>query len=183
MPTSLAAHLQLLAKYNRWLNRKLYAAAAGLPRDELLRDRGVFLASIQGLLQHLVEADMEWLRRFSALSAGDSAAQAALVELARQERFEPGVELSRLQARREALDAAILQWVATLGAQDLQQTLRYSNTKGQPLARDFHGLLLHFFVHQVHHRGQVVALLNQAGVDVPVTDLIAILPDAADTGA
>jgi uncharacterized damage-inducible protein DinB len=35
--------------------------------------------------------------------------------------------------------------------------------------------LTHFFNHQTHHRGQVTALLAQAGVDPGVTDLIAIV--------
>lgn len=35
--------------------------------------------------------------------------------------------------------------------------------------------LTHFFNHQTHHRGQVTTLLMQAGVDVGVTDLIALV--------
>lgn len=33
----------------------------------------------------------------------------------------------------------------------------------------------HFFKHETHHRGQVTALLVQAGVDPGVTDPIALL--------
>jgi uncharacterized damage-inducible protein DinB len=33
----------------------------------------------------------------------------------------------------------------------------------------------HFFNHQTHHRGQVTALLKQAGRDPGVTDLIELL--------
>lgn len=32
-----------------------------------------------------------------------------------------------------------------------------------------------FFNHQTHHRGQVTMLLMQAGVDIGVTDLIALV--------
>ena len=35
--------------------------------------------------------------------------------------------------------------------------------------------LTHLFNHQAHHRGQVTTLLSQAGVDVGVTDLIALV--------
>ena len=35
-------------------------------------------------------------------------------------------------------------------------------------------LLSHWFNHQTHHRGQVTTLLFQGGVDVGVTDLIAM---------
>ncbi|MCK5866694.1 MAG: damage-inducible protein DinB, partial [Marinobacter adhaerens] len=33
--------------------------------------------------------------------------------------------------------------------------------------------------HQTHHRGQVSTLLSQAGVDIGVTDLLALIPDEA----
>jgi len=32
----------LLAEYNRWMNQRLYEAAAKLPADELTRDAGAF---------------------------------------------------------------------------------------------------------------------------------------------
>lgn len=36
---------------------------------------------------------------------------------------------------------------------------------------------MHLFNHQTHHRGQATTLLSQAGVDVGVTDLLAIIAD------
>ena len=41
----------------------------------------------------------------------------------------------------------------------------------------FGSLLLHFFNHQTHHRGQITTLLSQAGVAVGVTDLLVRIPD------
>jgi len=37
-------------------------------------------------------------------------------------------------------------------------------------------LLVHFFNHQTHHRGQATTLLSQAGVDIGVTDLLSLIP-------
>ena len=37
--------------------------------------------------------------------------------------------------------------------------------------------LLYFFNHQTHHRGQASLLLFQQGVDVGITDLLALIPD------
>ena len=57
--------------------------------------------------------------------------------------------------------------------------LRTFNTKGATFTRSVEGLLTHLFNHQTHHRGQVTTLLSQVGVDVGVTDLLALLPDEA----
>ncbi len=37
---------------------------------------------------------------------------------------------------------------------------------------------MHFFNHQTQHRGQASTLLYQAGFDVGVTDLVALIPNA-----
>jgi len=45
--------------------------------------------------------------------------------------------------------------------------------------RNFFSLVMHFFNHQTHHRGQATTLLSQAGADVGVTDLLAVIPNEA----
>ncbi|HAK91301.1 MAG TPA: damage-inducible protein DinB, partial [Massilia timonae] len=52
----------------------------------------------------------------------------------------------------------------------------YKSARGA-FRKKFGSLLLHFFNHQTHHRGQVSTLLTQSGVDIGVTDLIVSIPD------
>ncbi|WP_286803953.1 DinB family protein, partial [Marinobacter sp. UBA2498] len=75
------------------------------------------------------------------------------------------------------------EWAVTMGRNmhgltqsDLDFVLSYHNTKGIPANKRYSSLVLHFFNHQAHHRGQVSALLSQAGADVGVTDLLALIP-------
>jgi len=81
-----------------------------------------------------------------------------------------------LREYRNRLDAIIERWVAELTPAHLSASLSYSNTAGVPSTLNFGGLLLHFFNHQTHHRGQASTLLFQCGVDVGVTDLLAVVP-------
>jgi len=71
-------------------------------------------------------------------------------------------------------------WAATLTDKDLQHILHYTNMKGVTAHKQFSKLILHFFNHQIHHRGQATTLLSQAGIDVGVTDLIALIEDEID---
>ena len=48
------AHAVLLAEYNEWMNKKLYAAAARLPQQALTADRGAFFGSILSTLNHML---------------------------------------------------------------------------------------------------------------------------------
>lgn len=174
------ARFTLLATYNQWMNRRLYDAAAALTDEALAQDRGAFFGSVLGTLNHLVVADTIWLKRFAAavdaspmLAALDDTPMPAALDAM------PYATLAALRARREWLDALLLRWVDTLTPAQLSSRLTYTNTKGTPFTRSVEGLLTHLFNHQTHHRGQVTTLLSQAGVEVGVTDLLALLPDEA----
>jgi uncharacterized damage-inducible protein DinB len=171
-------HLELLASYNAWMNAKVCEAAARLDARELVRDRGAFFGSVLGTLNHLVVGDTIWLQRFATHPAcgvtlrevADLPAPASLDQLL-------FADLQALTTHRVWLDAQISQWIAALTESDLDQVLHYRNTRGIPADKRYASLILHFFNHQTHHRGQVSTLLHQAGEDIGVTDLLALIPD------
>lgn len=170
----------LLARYNRWMNERLFEAAGKLGEAELAVDKGAFFGSILGTLNHIAAADTIWLHRF----AGHPARFAALRELAAfprpsslRESIAPN--LAGLLAYRQRLDGLIARWVAELRPEHLASSLAYANMAGVSSRRNFGDVLQHFFNHQTHHRGQVTTLLFQSGVDVGVTDLLTLIPGDA----
>jgi uncharacterized damage-inducible protein DinB len=175
--TPRAAYVATMAGYNAWINDKVYAAAARLPEEALMRERGAFFGSLFGTLSHLVVADTIWLKRFARLPA-QGAALAPLREVPIPQRLDEHAypDLPALTARRRELDAIILAWTGALGEDDLAVVLHYNDTRGRPFVRELFPLLMHFFNHQTHHRGQATTLLSQAGEDVGVTDLLALVP-------
>ena len=172
------AHFVLLAQYNEWMNAKVYAAAAALPSNAWLADRGAFFGSVAGTLNHIVAGDTIWMRRFATHPTRFAALEPVLAwpaPAALDTRYSD--DLPTLHARRRQLDAIILQWVTALAEADLEQVIDYTNMKGVASRKRFGTLLLHFFNHQTHHRGQASVLLSQAGGDVGVTDLLALIPN------
>jgi len=150
-----------MARYNEWMNRRLYAACAALDEAELRRDRGAFFGSIHATLDHIVYADLAFFSRFT----GDPPAPPPL-----------GVELhadfAALRATRERLDARLLAWCATLEPAWLAGDLAYtSNVDGLERVKPRWLLVTHLFNHQAHHRGQATTLLAQRGIDMGSTDL------------
>lgn len=174
---TLREHAVLMAGYNRWMNDKVYAAVSRLPPDAVAEDRGAFFGSILGTLNHLLAADLIWLHRFA-----NHPARFAALDPVRGMAHPLGIDqilhdrLAPLQAQRRELDAAIEAWAAELGDEDLDHVLSYANMKGIVSRRPFAGLVMHFFNHQTHHRGQVTTLLTQAGQDVGSTDLMMLVP-------
>ncbi|MGY2373017.1 DinB family protein [Pseudomonas sp. SDO524_S393] len=169
-------HLTLMASYNQWMNRKVYQAAGSLTDAELALDRQAFFGSILGTLNHLALADTVWLKRFAQHPAHYSALEPLTAITTptnlKQLAF---ADIRELTSHRAWLDQLILDWVPTLTEADLDHRLHYHNMRGIAADKPFFSLLVHFFNHQTHHRGQVTTLLSQAGADVGDTDLLALI--------
>jgi uncharacterized damage-inducible protein DinB len=165
-----------MAKYNEWMNTKLYEAAMGLPGEELAANRNAFFGSIFGTLNHLAVGDTIWLKRFATHPANYSALEPVRnfpTPGSLDEFLYPDVQ--GLLNYRKSLDQVITEWAHSVADHDLNHVLHFANTKGVVTDKNFFSLVMHFFNHQTHHRGQVTTLLSQAGVDVGVTDLLALI--------
>ena len=167
-----------MAAYNEWMNAKLYEAAGKLSAQELAADRKAFFGSILGTLNHIVVGDTGWLKRFAAHPAGypalDPVRQLPAPASLDQVLF---ADFTALRAHRAMLDAVIKRWAAEVRDEHLGHVLNYRNFKGIEAQRRFGSLIMHFFNHQTHHRGQATTLLFQTGQDVGVTDLLALIPN------
>lgn len=178
MDAAFLDNYRFLARYNRWMNQRLYAACEPLGDEERKRERGAFFGSIHHTLTHLLLADRLWLHRFASQQTRFAALDAATLALP------PGVDYvstsaypdwAELRQARDTLDEVIERWLAEMKADFLCSTMLYANTKGVQRAHPVWQAMTHFFNHQTHHRGQATTLLTQAGVDVGVTDLIALV--------
>ena len=172
------ANYQILARYNRWMNGRLFDACEKLPDAQRRLDCGAFFGSITASLNHLLWADRLWLGRFAAQGVAFPALAApGLLDLPADAAHGTVIheDWTQLRTARDALDAAIEAWVRDMPADFLTRTMHYNNTKGVAREHPSWQALTHFFNHQTHHRGQVTTLLSQAGVDMGMTDLIALV--------
>jgi uncharacterized damage-inducible protein DinB len=167
-----------MAQYNHGMNRRLYQCAGRLAPAQIVADRGAFFGSILGTLNHLAVGDTLWLHRFARHRLGSPALEdLTLFPGPSSLRQVLAQDLASLDAHRQALDVLIDRWAGELSAEHMAATLSYQNMAGVLYHKNFGALVQHFFNHQTHHRGQVTALLLQAGVDPGVTDLLAWIPD------
>jgi len=173
----LASQYRGLARYNAWMNERLYALCATLTEEERRRDRGAFFRSIHGTLGHLLLADRAWLWRFTHDPAIADSRDAAGQPIAMSGRLDQELyaDFDELRRERGRTDAAIVRWVGALTEDALAAPLSYRTSKGEACEHPLWWALTHFFNHQTHHRGQLTTLLSQAGHDPGVTDLIALL--------
>lgn len=173
--------IRLMAHYNEWMNRRIYGKAGGLSEDELHLDKAAHFHSIFGTLNHIAVVDILWLKRFASHPAEHPALDSILDFTMPQALDEPLANtLAELEALRSRLDRTIMLWSKEIQERDLDHALTFTDTKGIRSRRDFTSLLVNFFNHQTHHRGQVTTLLSQCGIDTGVTDLLSLIPEIED---
>ena len=149
----MAEYFRMLARYNDWANRRLYARAAELADTDYHAERGAFFGSVHGTLNHLLVADRIWMNRFT----GEGPTYPRLDQIL----FE---DLASLRTAREAEDQRIIAWADMLDDAKLAGTFSYTTiTNPARVTQPIGPALAHFFNHQTHHRGQVHALLTAIG--------------------
>jgi uncharacterized damage-inducible protein DinB len=155
-----AAHL---ARYNVWMNSRLYDACAAMPDADRKADVGAFFKSIHGTLNHLLVGDSVWMGRFE----GPVFVPASLAQ-------ELHADFDALRQARVAMDERITAWASGLTPEVLAGELAYTSiVNPAPRRMPMWIAVAHFFNHQTHHRGQLTTLLMQRGIDPGVTDLMA----------
>ena len=154
-------HVRAMARYNQWMNSRLYELAASLSDEQRKKDMGAFFKSLHATFNHLLLADKIWMGRFG----GESFVAKAL----NQELY---ADFAELRAERERMDRRIVEWADAMTLADWQADLRFT-----PITRPIEKVMpmwlvvTHFFNHQTHHRGQITTLFSQLGIDPGVTDL------------
>lgn len=157
-----AEQVRTLAAYNRWMNDRLYAVCAELTDQERKSDRRAFFGSIHGTLNHLLLGDKVWMGRFTSEPFTPTGFDQELYS-----------DFSELRAERSKMDAHIERWASELTNETLAGKLEFKSiVSPKPRRYEMWICVTYFFNHQTHHRGQLTALLSQAGKDYGVTDLI-----------
>jgi uncharacterized damage-inducible protein DinB len=162
-------YYQLMADYNRWMNRSLYTICAEIPDAKRKDNLGAFFKSLHGTLNHIVWGDRVWLRRFTNHPFPSSRIGEDVF-----------ADFNELRAEREKLDEFIIDWAENLPGEWLAQPFQYTSAIDAKTRRGPAWVFVtQLFNHQTHHRGQATTLIKQLGYDPGVTD-IPWLPGAVD---
>jgi uncharacterized damage-inducible protein DinB len=148
-----------LARNNAWANERLYRACGELTHDELTLRRTSFFPTILGTLAHIVVVDMYYVDGLERAGRG----RKVFDEEASLDRFD------RVRAAQRAVDARLLALLSQSGDAWLDEDVGLERRHGIEVDRAG-DILMHLFEHQIHHRGQVHAMLSGTRVKPPQLD-------------
>ena len=154
-----------LLNYTEWANELAMQAAAKLPDDGLRRDFGISHKSIFGTLVHMAGAEWIWLERWHGRSPAKDEAWSMWTP-------DSCSNLATLQDRWGEVIDRRTRYVSVLDEDKLDADLHFKLLSGDASSMRLVHQMQHVVNHATMHRGQVVGMIRQLGLDPPATDLI-----------
>ena len=162
----LAHHLSTMAYNNAWSSHRLLNACEQLTQDEFVARRTSFFPSIKATLNHIVTVDWYYVDALERWRSGREVNADGAAWFDPEEPFDTCAALATAQ---RAVDRRLVALCDTLADDELAQPvaiMRRAGVQHETVTR----LLAHLFQHQIHHRGQVHAMLAGTSVAPPQLD-------------
>jgi uncharacterized damage-inducible protein DinB len=156
----LVDHFRRMAENNLWSNDRLHSAVCALQPGEFEAPRTSFFPSIRQTLNHILSVDIYYLDMLQEGGVG-------LRVFDRWRDFDDPERLAEAQA---ACDRDYLAFCAALQASDLDRRVSTDRGDEGQIPERIGDLLAHIFLHDIHHRGQVHAMLSGTSVKPPQLD-------------
>ena len=151
--------LKLYASYNGWASQQLFNVILALPEEKQLEEVPSSFGTLFKTVVHMWDAESAWWQRMKM-----------------QERvIVPG---ESFKGTIQELISNVLQqskqweeWVSNASEMMLEHVFQYQNIKGEQIKMPIYQMVHHVFNHGTYHRGHLVNMLRQLGVEkIPQTD-------------
>lgn len=153
--------LQQYAAYNIWATKLLAERISKLSDEEINREIASSFPSLYKTVQHMWLAEEVWWQRLKLVERIDL----------QSEKFTGS--FNELAANLSKQSQQWSEWVSSATENQLAHVFAYIRNKEQ-LKMPVYQMLQHVFNHASYHRGQLVTILRQLGVDkIPATDFSA----------
>ena len=166
MPMNDVLPYRTMAYNNAWSNHRLLKACVRLSQEEFVARRTSFFPSIKATLNHILTVDWYYLEALERSLAGLPPHANPGRHFDPEEPFATCAEVVREQ---RAADDRLIGLCAPLEDADLDQPVGIARRKGLVIDRAGR-ILAHLFQHDIHHRGQVHAMLSGTSVKPPQLD-------------
>ncbi len=149
------------AAYNLWANRILLERLASVPAGVLFKETGSSFGNIYKTIVHLMEAESIWWQRLR------------LQEHVQLPDNDPDKSFQVLSKKLLSLSKQWDDWVKQTNENYFTHVFGYYNSRKEFFKQPVYEMLLHLFNHQTYHRGQIITLMRQNGIEkIPATDFI-----------
>ncbi|MDN3919496.1 DinB family protein [Roseateles violae] len=166
---ALAHHLLTQAYNNAWANHRLLGACAQLSAADFGAPRVGFFPSLRATLNHILTVDCFYLGALERELRGEAPDPQAYEDCFAVD--QPFQDCAGLAAAQREADRRLLAYCAAQRSDaELQRPVTVLRPGGRVQVDTRLRLLAHLFQHQIHHRGQVHAMLAGTPLAPPQLD-------------
>jgi len=145
-----------LIEYNADVRGRYLAALAKLPWHEFVRNREASWYSMRNIFIHTLGAIDHWLDFL----------QDEKLRVRRD--FDDYKTIQDVQAYMEHVEGRMRNYLSSLTSEQLSKKYLITNDAGERIQITAEDVLIHVFEEEVHHRGELIALLWQMGIEPPL---------------
>jgi uncharacterized damage-inducible protein DinB len=150
-----------LSAYHVWANQLLLDAINQLPEEKQKQKVPSSFKTLYTTLLHMYDAESIWWQRMKLQERVSIPS----------ENF--GGDLKELGSSLLHQNKQWNEWITNANAHQLEHVFHYQNSKKEQFRQPIYQMLIHVFNHGTYHRGQLVNILRQLGVEkIPRTDFI-----------
>lgn len=145
-----------LLEYNRDVRHRYFDALAKVPWKELVKNREASFHSIRNIFIHTLNATDYWL---------DFLLKEKLYV---HRRFDTYESMEYIENYMKQVETRLERYTSRLDLQGLNAEYSVKNDAGEIITVTAEDVLIHIFEEEVHHRGELIGLLWQMGVEPPL---------------
>jgi uncharacterized damage-inducible protein DinB len=145
-----------LLEYNKEVRHRYFHTLVGLPWEEVVKNREASFHSLRNIFVHILNAINYWL---DFLQNEERYVRRQFTEYS---------NINDVRRYMEHVEARLQQYVTSLTPEALRRIYTITNDVGESVEISVEDVLIHLVEEEIHHRGEVIALLWQMGVEPPV---------------
>ena len=147
--------VRALIEYNVEVRRRYLTTLARLPWHEFVKNREASWYSMRNIFIHTLSATDHWLDFL----------QDEKLRVRRD--FDDYKTIEDIQAYTDHVEGRMRNYLNSLTSEQLSKKYAVTNDAGEKIQTTAEDVLIHVFEEEVHHRGELIALLWQVGIEPP----------------
>jgi len=145
-----------LLEYNEEVRHRYFDALSKLPWDELVKNREASFHSLRNIFIHTLGAIDYWLDFLLK------------EQLHSHREFNEYNSIEDIRKYMQQVETRLHKYLDSLSSKELMRKYTLTNDADESIEITAEDVLIHVFEEEVHHRGEIIGLLWQMGVEPPL---------------
>ena len=145
-----------LLEYNEEVRHRYFDPLTKLPWDELVKNREASFHSLRNIFIHTLGAIDYWLDFLLK------------EQLHSHREFDEYNSIEDVRRYMQQVEARLHRYLDSFSSKELLKKYTRTNDAGENIEITAEDVLIHVFEEEVHHRGEIIGLLWQIGVEPPL---------------